>query len=612
MANLVALENATVVYGTTAVLDAVSTGVGTGQRIGVVGRNGGGKSTLLRVLAGDQPADTGRVTRAGGMTVGLLSQDDTLDPAWTVREAVVGDLPEHVWAGDARIRDVLTGLLGGVGAPSVGGLDAVIGPLSGGERRRLALARLLVADPDLLLLDEPTNHLDVEGVAWLADHHVTRRTRPDASVVAVTHDRWFLDAVAQLTWEVTDGSVQTYEGGYAAYVLARAERDRLAAVVEDRRGNLLRKELAWLRRGPPARTSKPRFRIDAANALIENEPPPRDDVALVRFATRRLGKDVVDLVDASVQLGDRLILDHVTWRLAPGERVGIVGVNGAGKSTLLRAVTGDQPLTSGRRRIGKTVVIAFLTQEVRELEKYATWRVIEAVEDVRAFTTLGGKEVTASQLATRLGFTGGRQQTRVGDLSGGERRRLQLLRLLMTEPNVLILDEPTNDLDIDTLTSLEDVLDGWAGTLIVVSHDRYLLERVADHQVALLGDGRVRDLPGGVDEYLRLRAAAASASTPPVRAPDRSESRLDPPRTVEERAAVTANAADVRAARKEMSRIERRLDRISAEEARLHDEMARSAADHQVVLRLDAELRALQRERDDLEADWLSAAETAG
>ncbi len=612
MANLVALENATVVYGTTAVLDAVSTGVGTGQRIGVVGRNGGGKSTLLRVLAGDQAADAGRVTRAGGTTVGLLSQDDTLDPAWTVREAVVGDLPEHVWAGDARIRDVLTGLLGGVGAPSVGGLDTVIGPLSGGERRRLALARLLVADPDLLLLDEPTNHLDVEGVAWLADHLVTRRTRPDASVVAVTHDRWFLDAVAMLTWEVTDGTVQSYEGGYAAYVLARAERDRLSAVVEERRGNLLRKELAWLRRGPPARTSKPRFRIDAANALIENEPPPRDDVALVRFATRRLGKDVVDLVDASVQLGDRLILDDVTWRLAPGERVGIVGVNGAGKSTLLRAVTGDQPLSSGRRRIGKTVVIAFLTQEVRELEKYASWRVIEAVEDVRAFTTLGGKEVTASQLATRLGFTGGRQQTRVGDLSGGERRRLQLLRLLMTEPNVLILDEPTNDLDIDTLTSLEDVLDGWAGTLIVVSHDRYLLERVADHQVALLGDGRVRDLPGGVDEYLRLRATALSSSAPasPVRALDRADIRLDSARTDVQ--ASGPNAADIRAARKEMSRIERRLDRISAEEARLHDEMARSAADHQVVLRLDAELRTLQRERDDLEADWLDAAETAG
>ena len=516
MANLVALETATVVYGTTAVLDAVSTGVGTGQRIGVVGRNGGGKSTLLRVLAGEQPVDSGRATRAGGTTVGLLSQVDTLDPAWTVREAVVGTLAEHVWAGDARVRDVLTGLLGGVGAPSVGGLDAVVGPLSGGERRRLALARLLVADPDLLLLDEPTNHLDVEGVAWLADHLVTRRTRTDAALVVVTHDRWFLDAVATLTWEVGDGGVQAYEGGYAAYVLARAERDRLAAVLEERRTNLLRKELAWLRRGPPARTSKPQFRIDAANALIEDEPSPRDDVALVRFATRRLGKDVVDLVDATVDLGDRRILDDVTWRLAPGERVGVVGVNGAGKSTLLRAVSGDQPLTSGRRRAGKTVVIAFLTQEVRELERYVSYRVIEAVEDVRSVTTLGGKEVTAAQLATRLGFTGARQRTRVGDLSGGERRRLQLLRLLMTEPNVLILDEPTNDLDIDTLTSLEDVLDGWAGTLIVVSHDRYLLERVADHQVALLGDGRLRDLPGGVDEYLRLRAAAARPPPPPL------------------------------------------------------------------------------------------------
>jgi ATPase subunit of ABC transporter with duplicated ATPase domains len=605
MANLVALETATVVFGTTAVLDEVSTGVGTGQRIGVVGRNGGGKSTLLRVLAGDQPVDRGRVTRAGGTTVGLLSQDDTLDPTWTVREAVVGDLPEHVWAGDPRVRDVFAGLLGGVDAPSIGGLDAVIGPLSGGERRRLALARLLVADPDLLLLDEPTNHLDVEGVAWLAEHLVARRARSDSGLVAVTHDRWFLDAVAMLTWEVGSGTVTAYEGGYAAYVLARAERDRLAGVQEERRSNLLRKELAWLRRGPPARTSKPQFRIDAANALIADEPPVRDDVALVRFAARRLGKDVVDLVDATVELGGRRILDDVTWRLAPGERVGVVGVNGAGKSTLLRAVSGDEPLRSGRRRVGKTVVIAFLTQEVRELEPYASWRVIEAVEDVRAVTTLDGKEVTAAQLATRLGFTGGRQQTRVGDLSGGERRRLQLLRLLMTEPNVLILDEPTNDLDIDTLTSLEDVLDGWAGTLIVVSHDRYLLERVADHQVALLGDGRLRDLPGGVDEYLSLRAAATSS---PVRALDRTEIARVPARTDE----VRASAAEVRAARKEMARIERRLDRIAEEEARLHDEMARSAADHQVVLRLDADLRALLGEREDLEVEWLSAAETAG
>ena len=603
MPNLVALETATVVYSTTAVLDAVSTGVGTGQRIGVIGRNGGGKSTLLRVLAGEQTVDSGRVTRAGGTTIGLLSQDDTLDPAGTVRAAVVGDRPEHEWAGEARIRDILTGVLGGVAAPSVGGLDVVVGPLSGGERRRIALARLLVDDPDLLLLDEPTNHLDVEGVAWLADHLAARRTRADAALVAVTHDRWFLDAVATLTWEVGGGVIASYDGGYAAYVLARAERERLAAVREERRDNLLRKELAWLRRGPPARTSKPRFRIEAANALIADEPPARDDVALVRFATRRLGKDVVDLVDASVLLGGRLLLDGVTWRLAPGERVGIVGVNGSGKTTLLRAVSGDQPLSSGRRRVGKTVSIALLSQEVRELERYASWRVIDAVEDVRAVTTLGGKEVTASQLATRLGFTGGRQQTRVGDLSGGERRRLQLLRLLMTEPNVLLLDEPTNDLDIDTLTSLEDVLDGWAGTLLVVSHDRYLLERVADRQVALLGDGRVRDLPGGVDEYLRLRASS------PGRALDGTEFR--PPAARNMPMDVGPSAVEVRAARKEMARIERRLDRIGEEETRLHDELARNAADHQAVLRLDTDLRALRREREDLEVEWLSAAERA-
>ncbi len=366
MANLVALERASVVFGTVSVLDELSMGVNTGQRIGVVGRNGGGKSTLLRVIAGEQALDSGRVTRGGGISVAMLSQVDVLDPALTVHEAVLGDLPEHVWAGDPRIRDVLTGLLGGIAAEAVGGLDAVIGPMSGGERRRLALARLLVADPDILLLDEPTNHLDVEGVAWLADHIVTRRTRADSATVAITHDRWFLDAMATLTWEVVGGTVNTFEGGYAAYVLAKAERERMASVTAERRDNLLRKELAWLRRGPPARTTKPRFRIDAANELIADEPPPRDDVSLVRFATTRLGKDVLDLVDASVQLGGRLLLDRVTWRLAPGERVGIVGVNGSGKSTLLRAFTGDVGLSSGKRKVGSTVSVAFLTQEVRE------------------------------------------------------------------------------------------------------------------------------------------------------------------------------------------------------------------------------------------------------
>ena len=603
MANLDSVERASLALGTTHILDGVSLGVSSDTRVGVVGRNGGGKSTLLRVLAGLQPVDEGRITRVGSLTVGMLTQVDTLDPGATVRVAVLDDLPEHIWAGDPRIREILEGLLGGIAAPDLGGLEAIVGPLSGGERRRLALAALLVADHDLLLLDEPTNHLDVEGVAWLADHLATRRTRPGTAVVTVTHDRWFLDAVATTTWEVVDGQVNSYDGGYAAYVLAKAERDRVAAVTDERRSNLLRKELAWLRRGPPARSTKPKFRIDAANELIADEPAARDDVSLVRFATTRLGKDVVDLVDASVTLGGRLLLDHVTWRLAPGERVGIVGVNGSGKSTLMRAFFGNVPLDSGRRKVGKTVSMAYLTQEVRELAPFADWRVIEAIEDVKAYTRLGDKEVSASQLAKRLGFSGGRQQTRVSDLSGGERRRLQFLRLLMAEPNVLILDEPTNDLDIETLTSMEDVLDGWAGTLLVVSHDRYLLERMCDRQVALLGDGAVRDLPGGVEQYLDLRhaarVAAAAAASGGARgsASPAAAGRSGP------------SAAELREAKKDLIRIERQLSRISAQEDRIHLEMAAKAADHTAVIGLNDKLRAIVDERETLELEWLSAAE---
>ncbi len=608
MGILVSLERVTVVHGVAHVLDSVTAGVLGGQRIGVVGRNGGGKSTLLRVLAGTQEADAGRVTQVGGLTVGLLAQDDRLNPAATVRQALVGDRPDHEWAGDARVREVLDGLLGGVGMPAVGGSDALVGPLSGGERRRLALAALLVADPDLLLLDEPTNHLDVEGVAWLAEHLATRRTRPDTALVAVTHDRWFLDAMATVTWEVDGGAVHGYEGGYAAYVLAKAERARVAAVTAERRDNLLRKELAWLRRGAPARTSKPKFRIDAANALIENEPPPRDGVELVRFATRRLGKDVIDLLDATVLFGERTLLDRVTWRLAPGERVGIVGVNGAGKSTLLQAISGEVGLTAGKRKVGKTVSVAHLTQEVRELDDLAAYRVIEAIEAVRRSIMLGDREVTASQLATRLGFTGQRQQTRVGDLSGGERRRLQILRLLMAEPNVLLLDEPTNDLDIETLTSLEDVLDGWAGTLIVVSHDRYLLERVCDRQVALLGDGRVRDLPGGVAQYLQLRAAMPPTTGYAVPSPSASGS----PTGAETRPGTGPSQIELREARKELARVERALARLAEREERVHSQMAQEATDHVAVLRLNADLRAIVDERDELELAWLAAAEIVG
>ena len=608
MANLVALERASVVFGTTRVLDDVSTGINTGQRIGVVGRNGGGKSTLVRVIAGVQPLDDGRVTRGGTVRVGMLDQDDSLRPNETVRQSVLGGLAEHVWAGDPRVRDVLTGLLGGLDAPAMGGLEAVVGPLSGGERRRVALARLLVDDPDVLLLDEPTNHLDVEGVAWLAHHLVNARTRPDTAVVAITHDRWFLDAFATLTWEVVDGTVSPFDGGYAAYVLAKAERERMASVTAERRDNLLRKELAWLRRGAPARTSKPRFRMEAASALIADEPPPRDEVSLVRFATTRLGKDVIDLVDATVVLGDRAVLDRVTWRLAPGERIGIVGVNGSGKSTLLGALTGDVALRSGQRRVGKTVAVAYLSQEVRELERFATWRVIEAVEEVRQFTRLGDRDVSASQLAKRLGFSGGRQQAPVSDLSGGERRRLQLLRLLMGEPNVLILDEPTNDLDIETLTSLEDLLDGWAGTLLVASHDRYLLERVADRHVALLGDGRIRDLPGGVEQYLQLRQDGSVPGGPILRAAGAhgggSPATLGP--------GGTSSAADSREARRQMSRIERQLARLARQEDELHAQMVAKASDHVAVLQLNDSLRALVDEREELELQWLVAAETVG
>jgi ATPase subunit of ABC transporter with duplicated ATPase domains len=616
MANLVSLERVSLVFGTAHVLDDVSIGVLTGDRIGIVGVNGGGKSTLLRVMAGLQEPDSGRISKQGGddgIRIGMLSQDDALDPEWTVREAVLGDRPEHVWAGDPRIRDVLTGLLGGIGAEAMGGLDSRVGPKSGGERRRLALARLLVEDPELLLLDEPTNHLDVEGVAWLADHLTNRRPRPGNATVAITHDRWFLDAYATTTWEVESGGVSSFEGGYAAYVLAKAERDRLAGVVAERRSNLMRKELAWLRRGAPARTSKPKFRIEAANALIADEPDPRNNVELVSFATRRLGKDVLDLEDATLTVGEppheRTLLDDVTWRLAPGERVGIVGVNGAGKSTLLRALTGEVPLSAGRRKVGKTVAIAHLTQEVRELERFEQWRVIEAVEDVRQYTTLGGKEVSASQLATRLGFPGGRQQTRVGDLSGGERRRLQLTRLLLTEPNVLVLDEPTNDLDIETLTSLEDVLDGWAGTLVVVSHDRYLLERVCDHQLALLGDGKVRDLPGGVDQYLELRAAAATRA---AAVPAAAGGGAGGAATAAGAAAPTASPAEVREARKTMARVEKQLSRLADREERIHGDMAQKATDPGALAELNARLTELVAEREQLELEWLEAAEVVG
>jgi len=597
--NLVNLESVSKGYGTRLLLDGVSLGVGEGDRTGVVGRNGDGKSTLLRLLTRREPPDTGRVTHAGGLRVAEVGQRDDLDPAATVRSLVVGDGPAHEWAADARVRDVLTGLFGGREDLDTM-LDRVVGPLSGGERRRVALARALVGDHDLLVLDEPTNHLDVEGIDWLARHLVARRE----ALVVVTHDRWFLDAVCDQTWEVQGGAVHQYDGGYSAYVLARAERDRIAASEDARRANLVRKELAWLRRGPPARTSKPRFRIDAANALIADEPAPRDSVELVKFASARLGRTVYDVLGASVQVGGRVLLDHLTWHLGPGDRVGVAGVNGSGKTSLVKLLVGELAPSAGKVVRGVTVRPAYLSQDVTELDP--ALRVLEAVEAVRREVELGkGRTITATQMCERFGFVGNAQWTPVGELSGGERRRLQLLRLLMDEPNVLLLDEPTNDLDIDTLTALEDLLDGWAGTLLVVSHDRYFLERVCDRTVALLGDGGLRDLPGGVDEYLALRRAArADVSGPragiPTREPHTSAGDAGPP---------LADAATLRAARKELARLDRQLQTLGDREARLHDRMTASASDHEAVLALDADLRALHAERTALEERWLELAE---
>jgi ATP-binding cassette subfamily F protein uup len=596
--NLVNLKSVDKGYGSRSVLDDVTLGISAGDRIGIVGRNGDGKSTLLALIAGTEEADAGAVTRSGALELGVLGQGDELDASQTIRHELVGGRADHEWAADARFRTVLDGLLGGVDITRFPqGLDTVIAPLSGGERRRIALAKTLLDSPELLLLDEPTNHLDVEGVDWLAHHLAARR----GTLLVVTHDRWFLDAVCTATWEVTDGTVHQYEGGYAAYVLARAERDRQAGAREDRRQQLMRKELAWLRRGPPARTSKPKFRIEAANTLIADEPPARDGAELLRFAGRRLGDRVLDAEEVTLSYGPQPLLRRVTWRLGPGDRVALVGVNGSGKTSLMNILDGTLAPSGGEVQRGQTVRIAHLSQDTAEIPGHL--RVLESLEAVRGRATLAdGQEITAGMLAERFGFRGDRARTLVRDLSGGERRRLQLMRLLMDEPNVLLLDEPTNDLDIDTLTALEDLLDGWPGTLVVVSHDRYFVERVCDNVYALMGDGAIRHLPGGIEQYLQLRHAS-EAEVPNGVAADIG---VEPTP-----AAVTQppSGAVVRAARKEVARLERALDKLTAREAELREAMTAAATDHGRLGELDAELRGLQDERDVLEAAWLEASE---
>ena len=607
MVNLISAEKVTKAFGDRRLLDAVSLGVSTGDRIGVVGRNGAGKSTLLSLLAGVAEPDSGRIARTAGLRIGYLRQRDEL--SGTVRQAVFGpassETAEHLWASDPRARGVVAELLGGID------LSADAGRLSGGERRRTALASLLAADLDVLLLDEPTNHLDLEAIDWLGRH---LRDRGSALVV-VSHDRWLLDTTCDRMWEVESGQVYAYDGGYSAYVLAQAERERNEEAVQRRRRSLMRKELAWLRRGPQARSTKPKFRVQAASALIADEPPARDTVELTSLATARLGKTVIDVEDVTLWAGPRVLLNDVTWQLAPGERAGLVGVNGSGKTSFLRLLDGSLvPARPGAANSagpgpaavraegtvirGKTVRIAHLSQELSELDPER--RVLETVQDVRSFVRVGKRELSASQMLERFGFRGDKQWTPVAELSGGEQRRLQLLRLLMDEPNVLLLDEPTNDLDIETLTELEDLLDGWPGSMTLVSHDRYFLERVTDHVVALLGDGNLSFLAGGVEEYLDRVRGTREASLAALAA----TARLSGPAP----GGTAAGAAGERVARKELQRLERQIDRLSGREAQLSAQMADNASDYEKLTEMGADLRSVQAEKAVLEERWLNVA----
>lgn len=614
VAHLLGGESLHLEFPTRTIFEGITVGLNEGDRIGIVGRNGDGKSTLMKILAGRLEPDSGRVTVRGGTRIGYLDQSDVLDDDHTVGYAIVGDTPEYEWASQARIRDVISGLVSDLP------WDAPVSSLSGGQRRRVALASLLAQEWDVLMLDEPTNHLDVEAITWLAGHLKSRWSKNAGGLMVVTHDRWFLDEICTDTWEVHDRIVEPFEGGYAAYILQRVERDRQAAAAEAKRQNLMRKELAWLRRGAPARTSKPKFRIDAANALIADVPPVRDTVELKKMAVSRLGKDVVDLENVSVTYDDpslpggkRPVLKKVTWRIAPGERTGILGVNGAGKSTLLSLVTGDLKPTEGRVKHGKTVKISTLTQQLDELKEVENDRVSDVIGRKKRSYIADGKELSPSQMLERLGFTSAQLSTPVKDLSGGQKRRLQLMLILLDEPNVLILDEPSNDLDTDMLAAMEDLLDTWPGTLLVVSHDRYLMERVTDQQYAVI-DGSFRHLPGGVDEYLALSAAgaggsAAGSAQARAAAPTQKASTQE----AEASAKPKVSGAELRAAQKESGAIERRLAKLATEQEKLSEQMsAHDASDYAGLAALGEQQQALQDEIDELEMRWLELSELLG
>jgi len=621
MAHLLGGESLHLEYPAKVVLGDVTVGIAEGDRVGIVGRNGDGKSTLMKVLTGLVEPDAGKVTRRGGITVGMLPQSDDLPAGTTVERAIVGDAPEHEWAGDPRVRDVLQGLVRGID------WKGLVDDLSGGQRRRVSLAKLLVGEWDVLALDEPTNHLDMEGIAWLAGHLKARWSASAGGLMIVTHDRWFLDEVCTRMWEVHDGEVEPFEGGYAAYILQRMERRRQQDVAETKRRNILRKELAWLRRGAPARTSKPKFRIDAATRLIADEPAPRDSVDLARLATARLGKDVVDLLGVGVSYPPTTaggepyeVLRGVEWRIAPGERTGILGPNGVGKSTLLGLVTGDVLPTTGKVKRGVTVRVATLSQQLTELDEFANAKVREVLELQKTSFISEGKELSPTQLLERLGFRSSELSTPVRDLSGGQRRRLQLLLVLMGEPNVLILDEPSNDLDTDMLAAMEDLLDTWPGTLLVVSHDRYLIERITDNQYAIEG-GTMRHLPGGVEEYLRRQAAghgaapsAGGGTRTPTASGNASSTDATAPAAGDAPAAPPALAgAERRTAEKELSAIDRRLVKLADEIRACHERIAaHDQSDYTGLGGLSAELEAHEAEVARLEDRWLELGELLG
>ncbi|SMG40818.1 ABC-F family ATP-binding cassette domain-containing protein [Agreia pratensis] len=594
MAHLLGAESLHLEYPTRVIFDSVTIGLNEGDRVGIVGRNGDGKSTLLRLLAGRIEPDGGRVTRRNGVTLAMLDQSDDLDGDLTVKETIVGDIDEHVWAGDPIIRDVISGLASDIP------WDVLVSSLSGGQRRRIALAKLLIGDHDVIFLDEPTNHLDVEGIAWLAQHLRKRWATNSGGLMVVTHDRWFLDEICTATWEVHDRLIEPFEGGYAAYILQRVERDRMAATSEAKRQNLMKKELAWLRRGAPARTAKPKFRIDAANALIEDEPPVRDKVSLAAMAMQRLGKDVVDLENISVEYDNgKKVLKDVTWRIAPGERTGILGVNGAGKSTLLSLVSGTLLPTSGKVKRGKTIRVATLTQQLFELEDIWNDRVSEVIGRQKSSYVSGGKEMTPGQLLERVGFTSAQLSTPVKDLSGGQKRRLQLLLIILDEPNVLILDEPTNDLDTDMLAAIEDLLDSYAGTLLVVSHDRYLLERVTDNQYAVMNGGFTH-LPRGVEQYLELRLAQ-----------QKEQARIAAGGSADAPAKKTGlQGAELRNAQKELAAAGRKMEKLSTQIAEMDLAFAKhDQSDYAGLGEMQQKVQALRDQMDAVELRWLELTE---